>query len=101
MSFLITITLVGIVPLCLYIIALLYPPAASAMGKYPGIAVAVIIVGAFLVAMAFHDVVIAPCRATTSPHTVTNNLNPDNRYTTEYKDSGEWCLWVRGTFPDD
>ena len=35
MSFLITIALVGIVPLCLYIIALLYPPAASAMGKHP------------------------------------------------------------------
>jgi glucan phosphoethanolaminetransferase (alkaline phosphatase superfamily) len=99
MSFLITIVLIGIVPLCLYIIALLHPPAASAMGKHPGIVVAVIIVGAFLVAMAFHDAVIAPCRAMTSPHAVTNNLGYP--YTTEYKDSGEWCIWVRGTFPDD
>jgi glucan phosphoethanolaminetransferase (alkaline phosphatase superfamily) len=101
MSFLITIVLVGIVPLCLYLIALLHPPAASAMGKHPGIVIAVIIVGTLLVAMAFHDVVIAPCRATTSPHTVTTNLNLGNPYTTEYKDSGEWCIWVRGTFPDD
>jgi glucan phosphoethanolaminetransferase (alkaline phosphatase superfamily) len=99
MSFLITIVLVGIVPFCLYIIALLHPPAASAMGKHPGIVIAVIIVGTLLVAMAFHDVVIAPCRAMTSPHIVTNNLGYP--YTTEYKDSGEWCIWVRGTFPDD
>jgi glucan phosphoethanolaminetransferase (alkaline phosphatase superfamily) len=99
MSFLITIVLVGIVPFCLYIIALLHPPAASAMGKHPGIVIAVIIVGTLLVAMAFHDVVIARCRAMTSPHTVTNNLGYP--YTTEYKDSGEWCIWVRGTFPDD
>ena len=99
MSFLITIVLVGTVPLCLYIIALLYPPAASSMWKHPGIVIAVIIVGTLLVAMAFHDVVIAPCRAMTSPHTVTNNLGYP--YTTEYKDSGEWCIWVRGTFPDD
>jgi hypothetical protein len=99
MSFLITIALVGIVPLCLYIIALLHPPAASAMGKHPAIVIAVIIVGAFLVAMAFHDVVIAPCRATTNPHRVTDNLG--NPYITEYKDSGEWCIWVRGAFYSD
>ena len=96
MSFLITIVLIGITPLCLYVIALLHPPAASAMGKHTGIVLTVIIVGAIVLNFAFIFLVVEPCRATTRPHTVTDNLG--NFYTTEYKDSGEWCLWVRGTF---
>ena len=61
-----------------------------------GIVLTVIIVGAFILVFEFHDVVVAPCHATTGPHIVTDNLG--NFYTTEYKHSGEWCQWVRGTF---
>jgi hypothetical protein len=65
MDVLITIVLIAITPLCLFVIALLHPPAASAMGKHTGIVIAVSIAGAFILAFAFHDVVVAPCRATT------------------------------------
>jgi len=38
-----------------------------------------------------------PCRATSNWHTVTTNLG--EFYRTSYKDSGEWCLWVRDNWP--
>jgi len=64
--------------------------------KHPGFVLAVAIFGLLAAALAFHNVVVAPCRATTTLHTVTDNLG--RPYQTEYKDSGEWCQWVRGTF---
>lgn len=96
MSFLIVLGVLGITPLALYLIAKLHPPAAELMQKYPGIVVAAFIVGGFVLSFAFHEIVVAPCRATTKSHTVTDNLG--RFYTTEYKDSGEWCLWVRSEF---
>ena len=96
MDILIAIVLTAITPLCLYVIASLHSPAKSAMAKHTGIVLAVSILGAIVLNVAFTLLVIEPCRATTRPHTVTDNLG--NFYTTEYKDSGEWCLWVRGTF---
>ena len=95
-DFLIAIVLTGIMPLSLYVIALLHPPAASAMAKHTGIVLTVGIVGAIVLNVAFISLVIDPCRATTDAHIVTDNLG--NFYTTEYKHSGEWCQWVRGTF---
>ena len=41
---------------------------------HSGIVLAVVIVGLLGLAMAIHDVVVAPCRATTSSHTVTNSV---------------------------
>ena len=73
-----------------YLVKLNYPPASG------GLLVAVFIASGFLFAFIFHETVIAPCRATTKLHTVTNNLG--NFYQTEYKDSGEWCLWIRSEF---
>jgi hypothetical protein len=66
------------------------------MAKHPGLVLTVCIVGAIILAWVFHEAVVAPCRATTVPHTVTDNLG--RFYSTEYKDSGDWCLWIRGTF---
>jgi len=96
MDILIAIVLTAITPLCLYLIALLHPPTASAMRKHTGIVLAVSIVGAIVLNVAFTLLAIDRCRATTGPHIVTDNLG--NFYTTEYKHSGEWCQWVRGTF---
>ena len=96
MGFLIEIALLGIIPLGLYVITLLHPSSASAMGEHPKFVLTLIIVGTVLLNLAFGILVTEPCRATTSPHTVTDNLA--NFYTTEYNDSGEWCLWVRRTF---
>lgn len=87
----------AIVPVGLYFIARRNPAAASLMGKYPGIFILVAIVGVILMISLFRFAVIDPCLATTRPHTVTDNLG--RAYTTEYKDSGEWCLWVRGNWP--
>jgi len=55
------------------------------------------LIGVPLLAIAFHKAVVSPCRATTNWHIVTDNLG--DPYETAYKDSGEWCLWVRRTFP--
>jgi hypothetical protein len=73
-----------------YIVTLIYPAVR------PGFLVALFIASGLLFAFIFHQVVVAPCRATTKLHTVTDNMG--RFYQTEYKDSGEWCLWVRGTF---
>jgi hypothetical protein len=48
--------------------------------------------GMCLIAVILHNVIVAPCRATTHWHTVTNHLGT---YKTTYKDNGRWCLWVR------
>ena len=96
MGFLIEIALLGIIPLGFYVITLLHPASASAMGEHPKFVLTLIIVGTVLLNLAFGIFVTEPCRATISPHPVTDNLG--NFYTTEYKDGGEWCRWVRGTF---
>lgn len=95
-SFVVGIATIGIVPLGLYLVARLNPAIASAMGRHPGIVIAVAIVSASILSWAFHEVVVVPCHAKTKLHTVTDNLG--NFYSTEYEDSGDWCLWVRGEF---
>lgn len=90
------IAVIGTIPFCLYVLTLLYPAAAPAMSKHPSILLTAIIAGAFILSFAFHEIVVAPCRATTGLHTVTDNLG--RFYQTEYRDSGDWCLWVRQTF---
>jgi hypothetical protein len=92
----ITLALLGIIPLGLYLAAQFSPATARPMRDHPGIVLAAMITGTALLFFAFHVVVVDPCRATTNLHTVTTNLG--NPYETYYKDSGEWCLWVRGTF---
>jgi hypothetical protein len=59
--------------------------------------VGVLIASMFLSGITFHNIIISPCRATTNWHTVTDNLG--SFYKTAYKDSGEWCLWVRDRWP--
>jgi hypothetical protein len=73
-----------------YMVVLIYPAAQG------GFLVAVFIASGLLLALIFNTAVVAPCRATTTLHTVTDNLG--RPYQTEYKDSGEWCLWIRGNF---
>jgi hypothetical protein len=63
--------------------------------KYPTITLFVILGAALLLIFVLRLVIVVPCLATTRSHTVTDNLG--RFYSTEYKDSGEWCLWVRGT----
>jgi hypothetical protein len=66
-------------------------------GRFPTgcIGVVAIIVTLFILAMAFHDIFIKPCRATGSWRKVTSNLGT---YERAYIDNSEWCLWVRGAF---
>jgi hypothetical protein len=77
-----------------------YPPPRVAARRFAmnhsGLLLAVIIFGLLAAALIFHNIIVAPCRATTTWHTVTDNLG--RPYQTGYKDSGEWCLWVRRTF---
>lgn len=59
----------------------------------------VIFIALCALAVVFHNVVVAPCRATTDWHTVTTSgagvWNGQRTYATRYKDNSEWCLWVR------
>ena len=64
--------------------------------KHPTITFLAILGAAFFLLFLIRLVVVVPCLETTRPHTVTDNLG--GFYTTEYKDSGEWCLWIRGNF---
>ena len=59
------------------------------------IAVVAILVTLFIGTMAAQEIVVAPCRATESWHTVTNDFGA---YETAYVDNSRWCLWVRGNF---
>jgi hypothetical protein len=87
------IVLISIIPFGLYVVTLLYPAAKPAMAKHPGIILTVCIAGAFFMIFAFRWTVVDPCYATTNMHTVTDHLG--GFYTTAYKDSGEWCIWMR------
>jgi len=71
-----------------------FPSGHSFLGHL--MALLLLEIPALRLSWAFHQLTVAPCHATTSLHTVTDNLG--HFYQTEYKDSGEWCLWVRGTF---
>ncbi len=77
----------------LYKGAQLYPPAGRLLSKYPGIYMAAVIASAFALVFALRAAVIDPCMETTKWHTVTDHLG--RFYQTAYKDSGEWCLWVK------
>jgi hypothetical protein len=97
MAFIVEIVVVLIIPfglLCL--VAMCFRP--SWVRTHGGVMVAMLIASMFLSAFTAHELVITPCRATTNLHTVTTNLG--DFYETTYKDSGEWCLWVRGNWPE-
>jgi hypothetical protein len=72
------------------------PTIEPTMRKHPMIAVWVMLGATFFITFVLRLVIIEPCFATTRTHTVTDNLG--RFYTTDYKDSGEWCLWVRAQF---
>jgi hypothetical protein len=95
MAGLFVIMTIGLV-LCSYYVLAKTPATATMITNHPMIAVWVMIGAVFLLTLAGSILVIDPCRATTRAHTVTDNLG--RFYSTENKDSGEWCLWVRGNF---
>jgi hypothetical protein len=87
--------LVG-VAFIMYQLVKLYPAIEPVLKKHPGIGLLVYFGAVFLLVLAFRGAVVLPCLATTRSHNVTDNLG--RFYSTEYKDSGEWCIWVRGSF---
>jgi hypothetical protein len=79
-----------------YLLAMNPATAPVVVKKYPTITLFVILGAALLLMFVLHLAIVAPCLAMTPSHTVTDNLG--RFYSTEYKDSGEWCRWVRGSF---
>jgi len=66
------------------------------MERQGSVLLAAIIIGLFAAAFNLHNVFVVACRATTTLHTAADNLG--RPYQTEYKDSGEWRVSVRGMF---
>ena len=96
-AFIVEIVVVLIIPLgLLCAVAMCFRPSWAR--THGGVMVAVLIASMFMSVFTAHELIITPCRATTKLHTVTTNLG--DFYETAYKDSGEWCLWVRGNWPE-
>ena len=96
-AFIVEIVVVLIIPLGL-VCAVAMSLRPSWVRTHGGVMVAVLIASMFMSVFTAHELIITPCRATTKLHTVTTNLG--DFYETAYKDSGEWCLWVRGNWPE-
>jgi hypothetical protein len=73
---------------------LIRPP--SWWGKHVALFLITVSAAQVFLALAFHDIVVWPCQATSNWHTVTTSVGT---YQTAYKDNTEWCLWIRGQFP--